>query len=64
MGRPDRLDVYFGDELVGQIHDASLVAFEYAATWLVRGDPMPVAAIALQPGRHDSQPARRHWLIG
>ena len=29
MDRPDRLDVYFGDELVGAIHDTSPVAFRF-----------------------------------
>ena len=58
MDRPDRLDVYFGDELVGAIHDTSPVAFEYAATWLARGDLIPMAAITLQPGRNDSQAVR------
>ena len=50
----DRLDVYFGDELVGTIHDTSPVAFEYSATWLVCADPFPIGAIALRPGRNDS----------
>jgi len=54
MQRPDRLDVYYGSELVGTIHDASPVAFEYAASWLDRAERMTVAAIALQPGRNDS----------
>ena len=54
MNRPDRLDVYYGNELVGTIHDTSPVAFEYAASWLERPEHMSVAAIALQPGRNDS----------
>lgn len=54
MERTDRLDVYFGDELVGTIHDASPVAFEYSESWLGRAEPMPVAAIPLQTGRNDS----------
>jgi len=54
MQRPDRLDVYYGSELVGTIHDASPVAFEYAASWLERAERMTVAAIALQPGRNES----------
>ena len=54
MERPDRLDVYYGTELVGTIHDTSPVAFEYAASWLERAEHMTVAAIALQPGRNDS----------
>ncbi len=54
MQRPDRLDVYYGSELVGTIHDTSPVTFEYAASWLDRAQRMPVAAIALQRGRNDS----------
>ena len=54
MDRTDRLDVYYGTQLVGTVHDTSPVAFEYAASWLGHPDHMSVAAIALQPGRHDS----------
>jgi serine/threonine-protein kinase HipA len=36
MARPERLDVYFGTELVGSIHDTSPVQFEYAPSWLAR----------------------------
>ena len=28
--RPDRLDVYYGSELVGAVHDSAPLAFEYA----------------------------------
>jgi serine/threonine-protein kinase HipA len=52
--RPDRLDVYYGPELVGTLRDSSPLAFEYAASWLERAQPMAVAAIALEPGRNDS----------
>lgn len=52
--RPDTLDVYFGPERVGAIHDTSPLAFEYAAPWLQRSEPVPVAAIPLQAGRQDS----------
>jgi serine/threonine-protein kinase HipA len=52
MARPDRLDVYYGSELVGTIHDTSPVGFEYAPAWLERRERMTVAAISLQPGRH------------
>lgn len=54
MKRPDRLDVYYGTELVGAIHDASPLAFEYAPGWLARPERMTIAAIALQPGLDDS----------
>jgi serine/threonine-protein kinase HipA len=52
--RPDRLDVYFGAEHVGTIHDASPIAFEYTVAWLERAEPMAIAAIPMQPGRQDS----------
>jgi hypothetical protein len=32
--RPDRLDVYYGSDLVGAVHDSAPLAFEYASTWL------------------------------
>lgn len=54
MARPERLDVYYGDERVGTVYDASPLAFEYAGAWLGRSEPMSVAAIALQPGRNDA----------
>ena len=58
MERCDRLDVYYGSELVGTIHDTAPIAFEYAPSWLERIEPMTVAAIALQPGRQDSAPVQ------
>jgi serine/threonine-protein kinase HipA len=54
MARTDRLDVYLDAELVGTIHDASPIAFEYSPKWLERADPMAVAAIPLRSGRNDS----------
>ena len=54
MQRPARLDVFFGEEFVGTLHDSSPVAFEYSAAWLARTDRFPLATIALQPGRNDS----------
>lgn len=54
MARPDFLDVYAGNELVGSVQDASPLAFEYSASWLARSQAVPVAAIALQAGRHAS----------
>jgi len=56
--RPDRLDVFFGAERVGTVHDASPIAFDYAAAWLERAEPMAIAAIPLQPGRQDSAAVR------
>ena len=52
--RPNRLDVYYGTELVGVVHDTSPLAFEYAPAWLGRAERMTVATIPLQPGRNDS----------
>lgn len=52
--RPDRLDVYYGSELVGAIHDTSPLAFEYSPDWLKRPGRMTLATIDLQPGRNDS----------
>lgn len=54
MERTDRLDVYYGSDLVGTVHDVSPLAFEYAPAWLGRAERLTVAAIALQPGRNDS----------
>ena len=52
--RTDRLDVYYGNELVGTLHDASPIAFEYAPAWLERSERLTVATIPLQPGRNSS----------
>lgn len=52
--RPDRLDVWYGNELVGTVHDSTPLAFEYAPGWLAGGQRMSLATISLQPGRQDS----------
>ena len=49
--RPDRLDVCYGNDLVGAVHDSAPLAFEYAPAWLGGPLRMTLAAIALQPGR-------------
>jgi serine/threonine-protein kinase HipA len=49
--RPDRLDVYYGSELVGSVDDSSPLGFEYAPGWLAGGQRMTLAAVALQAGR-------------
>lgn len=54
MARPDKLDVFFGTERVGSVLDADPLVFEYAADWLERAQPRPVAAIPLQPGPQQS----------
>ena len=52
--RPDRLDVYYGSDRVGAVHDSAPLGFEYASTWLEAGQRMSLAAIPLQPGRQAS----------
>lgn len=54
MDRPARLDVYYGTELVGTVHDTAPVEFEYAASWLDRAERTTIANIELQPGRNRS----------
>ncbi len=49
--RPDRLDVYYGSDLVGIVHDSAPLAFEYAPGWLNGTRRMSLAAIPLQAGR-------------
>lgn len=52
--RPDWLDVLYGTELVGTVHDSSPLGFEYATGWLARPRRMMLAAIPLEPGRQIS----------
>jgi serine/threonine-protein kinase HipA len=54
MERPRCLEIFYGEERVGSIYDSSPLSFEYEASWLRRAEPLPVAAIPLQPGRQDS----------
>jgi serine/threonine-protein kinase HipA len=54
MSRPASLDVYFGDDPVGTIHDSSPLAFKYASAWLERADAWPIAGIPLQNGYNNS----------
>ncbi len=54
MASPNRLDVYFGDELVGTLTDTSPLAFEYEAAWLNRADAWPIAGILLLSGPKSS----------
>ncbi|MGJ7509411.1 type II toxin-antitoxin system HipA family toxin [Variovorax sp. GT1P44] len=54
MARPDRLDLYYGEDRVAAVHDSSPLEFEYAAEWLAGPEPLPVAAIPLAPGRQSS----------
>lgn len=48
--RPNRLDVYYGNELVGAVHDRSPLSFEYSPAWLAGPRRMSLGAIPLQPG--------------
>lgn len=61
MSRPIRLDVFYGDELVGGLHDALPLAFEYAPAWLARAKPMTVANIGFGPGRNDSAAVQAYF---
>lgn len=55
MARPDTLHMFFGNERVGSVRDASPLIFEYAHTWLQRPQPRPVAAIPLHAGPQQSE---------
>ena len=48
--RAAALDVFYGTERMGTVHDVSPLAFEYAQTWLDRKDAFPLSVIALQAG--------------
>ncbi len=56
MARVSQLDVFFGDEHVGSIHDSSPLSFEYAPGWLAQEAAFPIAGVTLAPGLHE-QPA-------
>ena len=53
-GRIAQLDVFFGDEYVGSLHDTSPLSFEYSTQWLNRREPATVAFIPLAAARNDS----------
>ena len=48
--RAAALDVFYGTERMGTVHDVSPLAFEYAQAWLERKDAFPLSVIALQVG--------------
>lgn len=52
--RASALDVYYGVELVGTVHDTVPLAFEYASSWLGRQEALPLSVIPLQAGRIES----------
>ena len=45
-----QLDVFFGDALVGSLHDSTPLSFTYSAQWLARPEPAQIAAIAPTAG--------------
>lgn len=40
-----QLSVFFGDQLVGQVHDSSPLSFTYSDAWLARPEPAQIDAI-------------------
>lgn len=54
MPRATALDVFYGAEPMGTVHDTTPLGFEYAPAWLQRADAFALCAIGLQPGRIDS----------
>lgn len=52
--RAQALDVFYGDEHVGTVHDSSPLAFEYTTTWLENKDAFPLSLIAWGTGRQQS----------
>jgi serine/threonine-protein kinase HipA len=53
--RPDRLDVFYAEEIVGSVHDVSPIDFEYSSSWLAGAGAFSLATIPLQPGRQASR---------
>lgn len=51
MPRVTALDVFYGQELIGTVHDTSPLTFEYAPAWLARQEAFPLSVIALAAGR-------------
>lgn len=49
-----QLDVYFGDDLVGSVHDTIPLSFDYSDEWLNRSEPAQIASIELTKGRQQS----------
>lgn len=54
MTRAAALDIYYGSELVGTVHDTTPLTFEYAQSWLDRQGRFPLSVIPLQAGRIES----------
>ena len=47
--RPDRLDVYYGSDLVGAVHDSAPLAFEYSPAWLGTSGGHQRILVSIQP---------------
>jgi serine/threonine-protein kinase HipA len=47
----DRLDVYYGNDLVGTVYDSTPLTFEYALAWLGGAQRMSLANIPLRSGQ-------------
>lgn len=54
MQRATALDVFYGPERVGTVHDTSPLGFEYAQAWLDRPDAFSLSVIPLQRGPSDA----------
>jgi serine/threonine-protein kinase HipA len=61
LTHPAILDVYYGDELVGHLHDSSPIGFNYSASWLNQSDAWPIAGIPLQTGLNSSKPVQVYF---
>lgn len=51
--RPEALDVFLDDELVGTAFDTDPISFENSAPWLAAPESRPVGRIPRRPGRQD-----------
>ena len=54
MPRTTALDVFYGTERMGTVHDSAPLAFEYAPAWLGREDAFSLSVIPLEAGRIES----------
>jgi serine/threonine-protein kinase HipA len=58
MQRATALDVFYGLERIGTVHDTTPLSFEYARAWLDRKDGFSLSVIELRGGRIDSPEVR------
>lgn len=52
--RPTALEVFYGTERVGTVHDTAPLSFMYTPSWLSREDAFALSVIPLQPGATDA----------